>query len=55
MLWMAEHDIWPSESIEVHSSNPPGAQRMCALIERYGPYQKVSGTRSKYVRFDTTG
>lgn len=45
VLWMAEHDVWPSETISVHSSNPPGAERMCAVIERYGPYRRVHGTR----------
>ena len=37
VLWMAEHDIWSREAISVHSSNPPGAERMCGVIERYGP------------------
>jgi hypothetical protein len=48
VLWMAEHDTWPKESISVHSSNPPGVKRMCGVIERYGPYRKVSANR--YVR-----
>ncbi|QIN82783.1 hypothetical protein GBA63_09070 [Rubrobacter tropicus] len=45
VLWMAEHGLWPSEAISVHSSNPPGAERMCAVIERYGPYRRIRGTR----------
>jgi hypothetical protein len=45
VLWMAENDVWPSEAISVHSSNPPGAQRMCATVEHYGPYRKVPGAR----------
>lgn len=45
VLWMAENDVWPSEAISVHSSNPPGAKRMCGVIERYGPYRRILGTR----------
>jgi hypothetical protein len=49
VLWMVENDTWPSEALSVHSSNPPGAERMCAIIERYGPYRRVPGTR-RFVR-----
>lgn len=45
VLWMAENGVWPSEAISVHSSNQPGAERMCGVIERYGPYRRVMGTR----------
>ncbi|HET7478362.1 MAG TPA: cyclic-phosphate processing receiver domain-containing protein [Rubrobacteraceae bacterium] len=45
VLWMAEHDIWPGHALEVHSANPVGAERMCGVIERYGPYRRVMGTR----------
>lgn len=45
-LWMAEHGVWPSRALSVHSSNPPGAERMCGVIERYGPYRRVHGIRS---------
>lgn len=34
-LWMAEHEIWPSERPTVHSANPVGAERMRGVIERY--------------------
>lgn len=51
VLWMAEHNVWPEEVLSVHSQNPPGAQKMCAVIERYGPYRRVRGTR----RFVGTG
>lgn len=46
LLWMAKRGIWPSEAIAVHSSNPPGAERMCAVIERYGPYRRLPASRS---------
>ncbi len=49
LLWMAEHGVWPSRAIAVHSANPPGAERMCGVIERYGPYRRVAGTR-RFVR-----
>ena len=43
-LWMAEHDIWPRDRIKVHSGNPPGAERMIGVIERYGPFRRVPMT-----------
>lgn len=36
--WMAEHNIWPTHTISVHSANPVGVKRMLATIDRYGPY-----------------
>lgn len=44
ILHMAENNLWPSEAISVHSANPPGAKRMCGVIERYGNYRRVPGT-----------
>lgn len=41
--WMMEHSVWPTEAIYVHSWNPPGAERMCALINRHGPYTRLVG------------
>ena len=35
--WMAENSLWPKEKPIVHSSNPPGRENMCALINRYFP------------------
>ncbi|MDP9440147.1 MAG: hypothetical protein M3P49_15635 [Actinomycetota bacterium] len=49
LLWMVEHGRWPSRAITVHSANPPGAERMCGVVERYGPYRRVAGTR-RFVR-----
>lgn len=48
-LYMAENDLWPLEAVSVHSSNPPGAERMAGVIERYGGYRRVLGTK-KFVR-----
>lgn len=39
VLWMAEHDVWPSEAIYVHSANPVGANNICAVVDRYAPYK----------------
>lgn len=40
-LWMAEqHDVWPTQSIQVHSANGVGARPMCGVVDRYGPYDK---------------
>jgi hypothetical protein len=43
VLWMAEHDRWPSEGIRIHSANPPGMARMLADIDRFGPYPPGNG------------
>lgn len=42
--WMAEHNIWPSEGIRVHSFNPIGSQNMLRTIDRYSPYPLGYGT-----------
>ncbi len=34
-LWMAETGHWPRTRPVVHSMNPPGAERMRGVIERY--------------------
>lgn len=39
-LWMAEYNVWPTQSIKVHSANGIGAKRMCGVVDRYGPYNK---------------
>ena len=39
LLWMAEHNIWPTDGIEIHSMNPVGAANMLSLVERYAPYR----------------
>jgi hypothetical protein len=49
VYWMAEHEVWPSESISVHSGNPVGVDYMVGMIERYGPFRRV-GQRSRFVR-----
>ena len=35
VLWMAEHDLWPTEKPNVHSANPVGRDRMRGYIDRY--------------------
>ena len=40
---MCEHDVWPRESIAIHSANPVASEYMVGLIERYGPYRRVAG------------
>lgn len=37
VLWMAEHDCWPSGKITVHSSNIVANNYMREMIIRYGP------------------
>jgi hypothetical protein len=36
--WMANHSIWPTDEITIHSMNPVGRETMLRLIDRYGPY-----------------
>jgi hypothetical protein len=44
VLWMAEHDVWPSGGVTVHSQNAVAATRMCQDIVRYsgGRYRQVT-------------
>ena len=44
VLWMCEHELWPSESIAVHSANPVAWDYMFGMIERYGPFERVPGS-----------
>jgi hypothetical protein len=43
VVWMAEHDRWPTQGIRIHSANPPGMQRMLNDIDHYGPYPPGNG------------
>lgn len=36
--WMAEHDVWPPDGVQVHSANPVGRERIQGVVDRYGPY-----------------
>jgi hypothetical protein len=45
VYWMAEHDVWPSEEVTIHSANPVGIDYMAGMIERYGPFDRVADTR----------
>lgn len=40
-LWMAEHNVWPTEACYVHSHNSVGAEKMVGVINRYGPYSRM--------------
>lgn len=47
--WMAEHEVWPSQGIRVHSYNPIGAKNMLRTIDRYSPYEVGFGaTRGRF-------
>lgn len=39
VTWMAASEKWPQSKPMVHSANPPGAEAMRAMINRYGPYR----------------
>lgn len=41
VLWMAEHNVWPRDGIRIHSWNAVGGERMCGVVDRYGPYDTV--------------
>lgn len=36
--WMAEHEIWPTKGLTIHSGNPVGRDNMLRTIDRYSPY-----------------
>jgi hypothetical protein len=39
LLWMAEHEVWPTEACYVHTHNSAAQEKMCGVINRYGPYE----------------
>jgi hypothetical protein len=41
VLWMAEHNIWPSDYIGIHSDNAVGCENMAATIDRYSPFTRI--------------
>lgn len=45
VLWMAEHETWPSGSITIHSANPVASQYMRGMISRYGPFEETASGR----------
>lgn len=51
--WMAERDIWPTETIAVHSANVVGVRHMIGMIERYEPFERV-GYATRFVRTSKT-
>lgn len=40
LLWMAEHEVWPTEACYVHTHNAAAQKKMCGVIDRYGPYDQ---------------
>lgn len=40
LLWMAEHNVWPTEACYVHTHNVARQKQMCGVINRYGPYER---------------
>lgn len=41
VLWMAEHDTWPTAEIRVHSANPVAYEYMAGMIVRYSGKKRV--------------
>jgi hypothetical protein len=39
ILWMAEHEVWPTEDCYVHTHNSVRGPVMADMINRYGPYE----------------
>ncbi|UUG69890.1 hypothetical protein SEA_MORKIE_29 [Gordonia phage Morkie] len=37
VLWMCEHEVWPSGEIRVHSANPVGVEWLTGMVDRYRP------------------
>jgi len=46
VLRMAEHDLWPTQSLAVHSANPVSVEYMEGVIERYGPFERVGRSQT---------
>lgn len=40
LLWMAEHEVWPTEACYVHTHNNVRGPIMADMINRYGPYSR---------------
>lgn len=40
LLWMAEHNVWPTKACHVHTHNVARQKAMCGVINRYGPYDQ---------------
>lgn len=38
LLWMVEHEVWPTETCCVHTHNSVRGPVMADMINRYGPY-----------------
>ena len=47
-LWMAEHNLWPSQHLSIHSANPVAVDYMSGLVDRYGPYNYRSPDRRTF-------
>jgi hypothetical protein len=41
ILWMAEHEVWPTETCYVHTHNSVRGPVMADMINRYGPYDHL--------------
>jgi hypothetical protein len=39
LLWMAEHEVWPTEACYVHTHNTVRGPIMAKMVNRYGPYE----------------
>lgn len=39
ILWMAEHEVWPTVECRVHTHNSVRGPIMADMINRYGPYE----------------
>lgn len=46
VLWMASEGKWPKR-LTVHSANPVGVERMLGVVDRYGPYTRREGQRTR--------
>lgn len=51
LLWMAEHEVWPTDVCYVHTHNSVRGPVMADMINRYGPYEhKTHWTPYEYGR-----
>jgi hypothetical protein len=47
MLWMCEHDFWPTE-LYIHTANPCGQEWLVGMALRYAPAGTLRGYGPNY-------
>jgi hypothetical protein len=48
--WMAEHGVWPTLALTIHTQNKQALAEMCELVREKGPYRHDLGRT--FIRHD---